>query len=102
MSLDDKDWCETATVKIGDKEFEGEVTDVGFSKDFLSEEELLIKNNPHIVDIRELSTKWVCEFNDKSFRADAPAHCPHCGQDLRYDKYHENHYREMRFYREYE
>jgi len=53
---------------------------------------------PYIVDIRNLPEKWVCEPNGDHWYADAPAHCPHCGKDLRYDKYHENHYREKRFY----
>lgn len=54
---------------------------------------------PHITDIRSLPEKWVCETsNDSIWFADAPAHCPFCGKDLRYDKYHENHYREKRYY----
>jgi len=55
------------------------------------EKVLLFKS--YIVDIRSLPEKWVCETNENHWFADAPAHCPFCGADLRYDKYHENHYR---------
>lgn len=62
----------------------------------------ILNQVPHIVDIRNMPDKWVCEINDKEWFCDAPAHCPHCGADLRYEKYHENHYREKRFYEEHE
>jgi len=56
--------------------------------------------NPRIVDKRDLKTKWFCENNDQAFRAEAPSTCPYCGADLSMEKYHETHYRELRYYRE--
>lgn len=65
-----------------------------------SDVEAVLTFKPYIVDIRDLPEKWVCEINDKHWFADTGAHCPFCGKDLRYEKYHENHYREKRFYEE--